>query len=122
MDEKRSPSSIERPRRRFFVDDEDLLARVLGVVEGDYECVPVRNAWPEKGLIEGDTVVVAEGGDVGAGAGDVVLIESEGTTRLGLLASAGWLETPSGSRPLEAAERIIGVGVALVRKLGAKSD
>ena len=116
MDESIRAASGIPQRRRLFIDEDDLLVRLAGVAEGDYEVVTVRSSWPEKGLIEGDLVVVAES-TVGASAGDIVLIESEGSTRLGLLASAGWLETPVGSRPLEASETIIGVGIALARKL-----
>ena len=50
------------------------------------------------------------------------MIEQEGQAKLGILSTLGYLETPSGLRPLEASERIIGVGVALARKLSRGAD
>jgi hypothetical protein len=75
----------------------------------------VNGSWPEKSLVEGDIVLCADGRS--PLAGDIVLIEQEGRVRLGILAEPGFLETRSGSRPLELSERIIGVGVAIARKL-----
>jgi hypothetical protein len=106
----------EKRRQQVYVDNGDVLARVLGVRQGDYECVKVNHSWPEKGLIEGDIILFVASD--AAEAGDIILIEEEGQTRLGIIFEPGFLETRSGSRPLEAQERIIGVGVALARKLG----
>lgn len=109
----------ENRRLEVYADDEDVLVKVLGIPEADYECVMVNGSWPEKSLLEGDIVLCAGGRS--PGAGDIVLIEEEGRVRLGVLAEPGFLETRYGSRPLEASERIIGVGVALARKLSGGS-
>ena len=105
----------EKRRLRSFVDNEDVLARVLDVPEADYECVTVNASWPDKGLVEGDIVLVSAA--VVPRAGDIVLIEEEGRVRLGLLAEPGFLETPSGMRPIVDTERIVGAGLALARRL-----
>lgn len=115
MEKDENIQAHEKRRQQVYVDDEDVLAQVLEVREGDYECVMVNHSWPEKGLIEGDIILfVAK--DAGE-AGDIVLIEEEGRTRLGIIFEPGFLETRSGSRPLEAGERIVGVGMALARSL-----
>lgn len=108
----------EKRRQVVYVDEDDALAQVLGVEEGDYECVMVNSSWLEKSLLEGDIVLFSKGED--PQAGDIVLLEQEGMVRMGLMGEYGYLETPNGNRPLEATERIIGVGLALARKLGAK--
>ena len=105
----------EKRRLRSYVDNEDVLARVLDVPEADYECVTVNASWPDKGLVEGDIVLVSAA--VVPRAGDIVLIEEEGRVRLGLLAEPGFLETPSGMRPVSDTERITGAGLALARRL-----
>jgi hypothetical protein len=97
-------------------DDDDILVRVLDIPEADYECVMVNSPWPEKSLLEGDVILFTW--PAHAEGGDIVLIEDEDDrVRLGLLSKPGFLETTIGRRPLEASERIIGVGVALVRRL-----
>lgn len=98
------------------LDDEDALVRLLGLDEGDYISVAVNSSWPEKSLLEGDLIIFQQTG--AAGAGDIVLIEDEGQVRLGIVSRPGFLETINGRRPLEASERIIGVGVALARRIG----
>jgi len=105
----------EKRRLRVYADDEDIVVKVLGVPEADYECVMVNGSWPEKSLLEGDIVLCADGRV--PLTGDIVLIEEDGRVRLGVLAEPGFLETRSGSRPIEASERVVGVGVALARKL-----
>jgi SOS-response transcriptional repressor LexA len=100
---------------QVYIDSEDALARLLGLAEGDYECVFVNNSWPDKALLEGDVILFTEGRD--AVSGDIVLIEEDGSTRLGLVSQPGMLETRYGRRPLEASEQIIGIGVALIRRL-----
>jgi hypothetical protein len=120
MDKDENIDTHEKRRRQVYVDDDDVIAEVLEVREGDYECVMVNHSWPEKGLIEGDIVLFAPG-DVGD-AGDIVLIEEDGRARLGIIYEPGFLETLAGPRPIEAGERIVGVGIALARKLGAASD
>jgi SOS-response transcriptional repressor LexA len=109
----------EKRRLQVYADDEDVVVRVLGIPEADYECVMVNGSWAEKSLLEGDIVLCADGR--AALAGDIVLIEEEGRVRLGVLAEPGFLETRNGSRPIEASERIVGVGVALARKLSGGS-
>ena len=105
----------DKRRLRVYADDEDVVVKVLGIPEADYECVMVNGSWPEKSLLEGDIVLCADGR--APLAGDIVLIEQEGRVRLGVLAEPGFLETRNGSRAIEDSERIIGVGVALARKL-----
>ncbi len=92
-----------------------MFGSVIGVPEADYECVMVNSSWPDKGLVEGDIVIVTP--NVSARAGDVVMIEEDGRVRLGLLAEPGFLDTPYGSRPLRETERVMGVGMALGRRL-----
>jgi hypothetical protein len=115
MEKDENIPSHEKRRLQVYADDEDVLVKVLGIPEADYDCVMVNGSWPEKSLIEGDIVLCAGGRS--PLAGDIVLIEEEGRVRLGVLAEPGFLETKYGSRPIEASERIIGVGVALARKL-----
>jgi hypothetical protein len=50
------------------------------------------------------------------------LIEEDGQTRLGIIFEPGYLETRAGSRPIESQEQIVGIGVALARKLASVSD
>ncbi|HLF83844.1 MAG TPA: hypothetical protein VI837_06700 [Blastocatellia bacterium] len=115
MEKDQNIPAHEKRRLKVYADDEDVVVKVLGIPEADYECVMVNGSWAEKSLIEGDIVLCAEGR--APLAGDIVLIEEEGRVRLGILAEPGFLETKSGSRPIEASERIVGVGVALARKL-----
>ena len=115
MDKDENIPSQEKRRSQVCATGEDILVRILDIPEADYECVMVNSSWRDKGLIEGDIILFAERSD--PVAGDIVLIEEGGRTRLGLASSYGFLETSLGRRPLEAAERIIGVGVALARKL-----
>ena len=105
----------EKRRIQAYVDGEDALARLLGVPEADYECVTVNSSWPDKGLIQGDVVLITPS-EVARG-GDIVLIDEDGQVRLGLVSEPGWLETAYGARPLNANEHIIGVGLALARRL-----
>src|ERR1044071_923054 len=115
MDKDENIQAHEKRRSRVYAKTDDILVRVLDIPEADYECVMVNSSWINKGLIEGDIILFAESSD--PVAGDIVLIEEEGRTRLGLASSYGFLETSLGCRPLEASQRIIGVGVALARKL-----
>ena len=115
MEKDQNIPSHEKRRLQVYADDEDILVKVLLIPEANYECVMVNGPWVEKSLLEGDIVLCADGRV--PLAGDIVLIEEEGRVRLGILAEPGFLETKSGTRPIEASERIIGVGVALARKL-----
>ena len=115
MEKDQNIPAHEKRRLRVYADDEDIVVKVLGVPEADYECVMVNGSWPEKSLLEGDIVLCADGRV--PLTGDIVLIEEDGRVRLGVLAEPGFLETRSGSRPIEASERVVGVGVALARKL-----
>jgi hypothetical protein len=105
----------EKRRLKIYADDDDVVVKVLGIPEADYECIMVNGSWPEKSLVEGDIVLCADGRI--PRPGDIVLIEENGRVRLGILAEPGRLETKQGSRAIEPSERIIGVGVALARKL-----
>jgi len=107
--------SHEKRRLQVYADDEDVIVKVLGIPEADYECVMVNGSWPDKSLLEGDIVLCAAGRE--PLAGDIVLIEEDGRVRLGMLAEPGFLETRQGRRPIEPSERVVGVGVALARKL-----
>jgi hypothetical protein len=115
MEKDENLPAHEKRRLQVYIDDEDVLARVLEIPEADYECVMVNSSWIDKSLLEGDIILFkgAEAGDTG----DIVLIEQEGRVRLGLISMPGYLETSYGQRPLESGERVIGVGVALARKL-----
>ena len=119
MEKDQDIPSHDKRRLQVYADDEDIVVKVLGIPEADYECVMVNGSWAEKSLLEGDIVLCADGRV--PLAGDIVLIEEEGRVRLGVLAEPGFLETRNGSRPIEASERIIGVGVALARKLSGGS-
>jgi hypothetical protein len=110
--------SDKEPRRRLTevrVGSWDVLAEKFDLPEGEYKCVTINNTWLEKGLFEGDAILFAEGRE--AQAGDVVLIEEGGKMKLGLLSSASYLDTPYGVRPLEETERIVAVGLVLIRRL-----
>jgi len=115
MEQEETIQANEKRRLQVYASGTDVLVKVLDVPESDYECMIVNASWPEKGLLEGD-IVLCTASSVGAD-GDIVMIEQEGKVRLGVLSTLGYLETPVGFRPLEASERIIGVGVALARKL-----
>lgn len=118
MEKEDNLPAHEKRHLQVYADDEDILVRVLDIPEADYECVMVNSSWPEKSLLEGDIILFAARAD--AEGGDVVLIEEEESrVRLGILSKPGFLETTYGRRPLEAPERIIGVGVALARRLRA---
>lgn len=116
MESNEKIPATENRRLQVYVDDEDAFSKVLTVPEGDYECVRVNQSWQDKGLVEGDIVLIRLG-EENARAGDIVLLEEEGISRLGLMAEPGWLETPYGARPLNATEKIAGVGLALARRL-----
>ena len=113
-------SSHEKRHLQVYADDEDILVRVLDIPEADYECVMVNSSWPDKSLLDGDIILFAARTD--AEGGDIVLIDDDGRVRLGILSRPGFLETPVGRRPLEGAERIIGVGVALARRLSRDKE
>ena len=103
-------SSDEKRSVQVHADGNDALVSVLGIPEADYQCVRVNGSWTDKGLVEGDIVLCADGRS--PLAGDIVLLEENGCVRLGIFAEPGFLETKQGSRPIEMTERIIGVGVA----------
>ena len=119
MEKDENIPSHDKRRVQVYADDEDVLVKVLGIPEADYECVTVNGSWAERSLLEGDIVLCAQ--NRAPLSGDIVLIEDEGRIRLGILAEPGFLETRSGSRPLGTSERIAGVGVALARKLSGGS-
>ena len=115
MDKDENIQAHEKRRSQVYAKSDDILVRILDIPEAGYECVMANSSWIDKGLLEGDIILFAESNN--PVSGDIVLIEEEGRTRLGLASSYGFLETSLGRRPLEAAERIIGVGIALARKL-----
>lgn len=115
MDKDENIRAHEKRRSQVYAKADDIMVRILDIPEAGYECVMVNSSWIDKGLLEGDIILFAESSS--PVSGDIVLIEEEGRMRLGLASSYGFLETSIGRRPLEAAERIIGVGVALARKL-----
>ena len=115
MEQEQNIQPPPKRRSQVYADHNDVLVKVLDVPEADYECVMVNSSWQQKGLLQGDIVLCAARSD--ATDGDIVMIEEEGQVRLGVLSTPGYLETPLGFRALEASERIIGVGVALARKL-----
>lgn len=115
MDHEENIKPNDKRRLQMYAAHNDVLVNVLDVPEADYECVRVNSPWHERGLLEGDIVLCNASSE--ANDGDIVMIEKEGDVRLGVLLTAGYLDTPIGTRPLEPSERIIGVGVALARKL-----
>jgi len=115
MTDENTVEAQENRRLEVTVNRDDLLVRLLNVPETTCECISVNSAWPEKGLMEGDVVLCARGQLVGEG--NIVLIEQDGREKLGIMSTPGFLETPRGNRPLDATENIVGVGIALVRKL-----
>lgn len=118
MDHEENIKQIEKRRLQVYATHTDVLVKVLDVPEADYECMIVNSAWPQRGLLEGDIVLCdasTEGRD-----GDIVMIEKEGGVRLGILLTPGYLDTPIGTRALEPSERIVGVGVALARRLSRR--
>jgi hypothetical protein len=105
----------EKRRIQLYIDDEDLMVRVLKLNEGDYEIVTVNSSWLERGFLEGDVILFAE--EIEPDDGDIVLIEDEGMTRLGVASAPGYLLTVQGPRPLDPGETIVGVGMGLARRL-----
>ncbi|HKQ07223.1 MAG TPA: hypothetical protein VJ464_19010 [Blastocatellia bacterium] len=115
MEKDETIAANEKRRQQVYADDDDILVRVLDIPEADYECVMVNSSWLERGLLEGDIILFASRDD--PEEGDIVLIEEDHYTRLGVASVPGYLETSQGRRPLEWSERIVGVGIALARKL-----
>jgi hypothetical protein len=115
MEQEQNLQPNEKRRLQVYASHNDVLVKVLDVPEADYECVMVNSSWQQKCLLEGDIVLCNASSE--AADGDIVMIEEAGQVRLGVLSTPGYLETPIGFRPLEPAERIIGVGVALARRL-----
>jgi hypothetical protein len=116
MEKENNLPAHEKRHLQVYAADDDILVRILDIPEADYECVMVNSSWSEKSLLEGDIILFAA--LLKAEGGDIVLIEDEeDRVRLGILSRPGFLETTYGRRPLEASERIIGVGVALARRL-----
>src|SRR5262245_62097306 len=98
--------SEDERRRRIYIEEEDVSVTVLGMSEGYYDCVRVNSEWLERGFLEGDIILFSEGGP---DDGDIVLIEEEGDTRLGVASAPGYLMTRQGMRPLDPTEKIVGV-------------
>ena len=119
MEKDETIAAHEKRRQQVYADEDDILVRVLDIPEAAYECVMVNSSWIERGLLEGDIILFAARDN--PEEGEIVLIEEDQYTRLGVASVPGYLETSQGRRPLEWSERIIGVGVALARKLGAAS-
>jgi hypothetical protein len=97
------------------IEDDDTISRLVDIPAGEYEGVMVNNSWPEKGLISGDIILFQR--DRYPNPGDIVLLESDNSANIGLMGGPGYLETPYGSRPLDADENITSVGLALIRRL-----
>lgn len=109
-----SIQSEDMRRRRIFIEEEDVSVTILGMSEGYYDCVRVNSEWLERGFLEGDIILFGEGEP---DDGDIVLIEEDGDTRLGVASAPGYLMTRQGMRPLDPTEKIVGVGRGLVRRL-----
>ena len=114
MNSEETMQNEDERRRRIYIEEEDVSVSVLGMSEGYYECVTVNSEWLERGFLEGDIILFAEGEPED---GDIVLIEEDGDTRLGVASAPGYLMTRQGMRPRDPTERIIGVGRGLVRRL-----
>ena len=110
----------EDRRRQLYIDDEDITVRLLKIPEGDYECVTVNSDWYERSLLEGDVILIALG--LEPEDGDIVLIEENGLTRLGIASAPDYLLTKYGPRMLEPNEYIVGVGKGLIRRLRKPVD
>jgi hypothetical protein len=115
MAEENAATAADKRRLELPASNDDLLVRILDIPATSYECVTVNGSWYDKGLSKGDIVLCARGQM--AGEGDIVLIEQDGQEKLAIMSSPGFLETPRGSRMLEANENIVAVGMALTRKL-----
>ena len=115
MEKDETIAAHEKRRQQVYADEDDILVRVLDIPEADYECVMINSSWLERGLLEGDIILFTARDN--PEEGDIVLIEEDHYTRLGVASVPGYLETSQGRRPLEWSERIVGVGVALARKL-----
>ena len=118
MEKNETIAAQDKRRQQVSAAANDILVRVLDIPEADYECVMVNSSWLERGFLEGDIILFAARDN--PEEGDIVLIEEDQHTRLGVAAVPGYLDISEGRRPLEWSERIIGVGVALARRLGAK--
>ena len=59
MEKDENIAAHDKRRLQVYADDEDVLVRVLGIPEADYECMLVNGPWPEKSLLEGDIVLCA---------------------------------------------------------------
>ena len=120
MEKDETIAAQEKRRQRVTAAADDIIVRVIDITEADYECVMVNSSWLERGLLEGDIILFAARDN--PEEGDIVLIEEGQHTRLGVAWMPGYLETSQGRRALEWSERIVGVGVALARKLEAKRE
>ena len=117
MEKDETIPAQEKRRQLVSTDEDDVLVQILDIPEADYQCVMVNSPWIERGLLEGDIILFAARDN--PEEGEIVLIEQDGHTRLGVAADRDYLQTLQGRRPLDWTERIVGVGVALARKLGA---
>jgi hypothetical protein len=120
MEKDETIAAQDKRRQQVSAGADDILVRVLDIPEADYECVMVNSSWLARGFLEGDIILFAARDN--PEEGDIVLIEEDQHTRLGVASVPGYLETSQGRRPLEWSERIVGVGVALARRLAAKHN
>jgi hypothetical protein len=120
MSTDETTATDDKRRRQVYIDDEDIAVRLLGLAEGTYECVNVDTPWLERGFLEGDVILFNS--ETEAEDGDIVLIEEEGETRLGVASAPGYLLTKYGPRMLDPTEYIVGVGLGLVRRLRREQE
>ena len=120
MSANEAATADENRRRRVNIGDDDLAVRLLGLAAGEYECVFVDTPWLERGFVEGDVILFNQ--ETEAEDGDIVLIEEDGETRLGVASAPGYLLTLYGPRLLEGSETIVGVGLGLVRSLRKRQE
>src|SRR5438552_9386857 len=104
MEKDENIPAHEKRRLQVYADDEDVLVKVLGIPEADYECVTVNGSWAAKSLLEGDIILCGQ--DRTPLLGDIVLIDEEGRVRLGVVAVPGFLGTSWGRGPRGASGRI----------------
>src|ERR1044072_7673394 len=109
MDKDENIQGHEKRRSQVYAKSDDILVRILDIPEAGYECVMANSSWIDTGLLEGDIILIAESNN--PVPGDIVLIEEEGRTRLGLASGYGVLGTLFGRRPLGVAAGLIGGGV-----------
>ena len=82
MEKDETVAAHEKRRQQVYADNDDVLVRVLDIPEAAYECVMVNSSGLARGLLEGDIILFAARDN--PEEGEIVLIEEEQYTRLGI--------------------------------------